>query len=56
MPSPEPTKLVRFKTTDHDVLEEIRLELGMERGTSTITIPQVIMEMAKFFRENRPKP
>lgn len=54
MPSKE-TKTVRIQTKDHNVLEEIRLEVGMERGVSTISIPQLIMEMAKFYQENRKK-
>jgi hypothetical protein len=54
MPSQE-SKLIRLRTEDHTILEEIRLEVGMERGVSSISIPQLIMEMAKFYQENRKK-
>lgn len=54
MPSPE-SKQVKFRGSDHAVLEQIQTRVMTERGLSNLSIPQMVMEAVKFWDENRPK-
>lgn len=54
MPSPE-SKQVKFRGQDHTVLEQIQTEVKTERGLSSLSIPQMVMEAVKFWNENRPR-
>jgi len=54
MPNKE-SRSVKLRKVDHDVLEELRQEVVVERGVATLSVPQLIMEMVKFYKENRIK-
>jgi hypothetical protein len=48
-------KPVNLKTERWQEIKDLSEELAAERGIENISLPDVIGEAIKFFKENRPK-